>query len=518
MSQRKIALTLFFCLLACLAWGQNTRYDNVALGPRGPIAGATIAICTQPANTSTQPCSPLANLCSSLSDAVCVQPNPVTADSLGNYHFYVKQAQAPFTVQIYGPQVATPLILPDQVVGAGIATNNTFTGTNTFTGLLQCKNFEQIRCVDGANAAGWTGADACAWIVSAQADLPTRGGTVDARALQGTITCAGTFNVGSTTQGITLLLGHVQLIVQSGVTLFQGSRLLGSGGGSGTVGTTPTVIFASGSFPASTPLIQMQTSGIAEGTSLRDLQANCNNQTGCIGIDTGNTQDISDVVNVFVLFNRGNGVQVSGLSQNILFANVDVSASSLATTDNCMTITSSADHVNLFDFGCGSSAAGASTGAGVLCTACNFYLQGSHIENHVDGVLLTGAGNGTPVINGINALTGVTSVVHIASTWGGSAVINGVRKFGATNSIKNDIAAFNHVCTDESLSSYELGSGANSPQKFRTTCAAFSAVTFANLPTLPNGSQIYCTDCNATCAAGASTGRTCFRENGAWVH
>jgi len=43
--------------------------------------------------------------------------------------------------------------------------------------------------------------------------------------------------------------------------------------------------------------------------------------------------------------------------------------------------------------------------------------------------------------------------------------------------------------------------------------------TFATLPTAAiNGTQIFCTDCNATCAAGAGTGRTCFRENGAWTH
>ncbi len=34
----------------------------------------------------------------------------------------------------------------------------------------------------------------------------------------------------------------------------------------------------------------------------------------------------------------------------------------------------------------------------------------------------------------------------------------------------------------------------------------------------PNGSIVYCTDCNATCTANGGTGRTCFRENGAWTH
>lgn len=41
--------------------------------------------------------------------------------------------------------------------------------------------------------------------------------------------------------------------------------------------------------------------------------------------------------------------------------------------------------------------------------------------------------------------------------------------------------------------------------------------TFASLGTPANGVEVFCSDCNATCSAGASTGRMCSRENGAWV-
>ena len=53
-----------------------------------------------------------------------------------------------------------------------------------------------------------------------------------------------------------------------------------------------------------------------------------------------------------------------------------------------------------------------------------------------------------------------------------------------------------------------------------TTTSYSLAVSFpfASLPAAANGSAVYCTDCNATCTAGSSTGRTCFRENGAWAH
>jgi hypothetical protein len=56
----------------------------------------------------------------------------------------------------------------------------------------------------------------------------------------------------------------------------------------------------------------------------------------------------------------------------------------------------------------------------------------------------------------------------------------------------------------------------NSNEKF----IKWSGVTFSTLPnnSPDGGPPIYCSDCNSTCSAGRSTGRTCFRENGAWTH
>jgi hypothetical protein len=52
----------------------------------------------------------------------------------------------------------------------GVSANNAFTGNNTFTGQLLCKNLEYTRCVDGPNNAGWAGAGPGNWIDSAGAD------------------------------------------------------------------------------------------------------------------------------------------------------------------------------------------------------------------------------------------------------------------------------------------------------------------------------------------------------------
>jgi hypothetical protein len=43
------------------------------------------------------------------------------------------------------------------------------------------------------------------------------------------------------------------------------------------------------------------------------------------------------------------------------------------------------------------------------------------------------------------------------------------------------------------------------------------SLTFVSLGTPPNGTIVYCSDCNATCSAGSSTGKFCGRVAGAWA-
>ena|SRR5258708_9178932 len=153
-------LLILLTLLYGAAMAQNVRMDNIALGPRGPIPNATVAVCTQPANTSTTPCTPQATLCTSLTDPACVQPGVVTADTLGNYHFYVPISQGPVTVQIYGPAVAAPYITPDQSLPL-----NTIGFSKSLNNVLWADQFP--------------GSDIGAKINAAYAALPAAGGEID---------------------------------------------------------------------------------------------------------------------------------------------------------------------------------------------------------------------------------------------------------------------------------------------------------------------------------------------------
>lgn len=67
------------------------------------------------------------------------------------------------------------------------------------------------------------------------------------------------------------------------------------------------------------------------------------------------------------------------------------------------------------------------------------------------------------------------------------------------------------------IESYIWDNSSGRRLQFQNSQLTFPSFTFAALPASPNGTIIFCSDCNATCAAGAGTGRHCARENGAWV-
>jgi hypothetical protein len=98
------------------------------------VSGASVAICAQPANTTTTPCSPLALVYSNpqLTQALV---NPLTTDGLGNYSFYA--APAKYTIQIYGPGLTTKVIpdvvLPNDPSAPSFSTITTTSGISAFS-------------------------------------------------------------------------------------------------------------------------------------------------------------------------------------------------------------------------------------------------------------------------------------------------------------------------------------------------------------------------------------------------
>jgi hypothetical protein len=90
----------------------------------------------------------------------------------------------------------------------GTTGTGTHSGTETFTGQMQCKDFEAVKCVDSANSQGWAGADIGAWINAAYAALPSTGGEINIYNLGMACMNFTTPIVLSTSGKYPLLIGH----------------------------------------------------------------------------------------------------------------------------------------------------------------------------------------------------------------------------------------------------------------------------------------------------------------------
>lgn len=208
---------LIFLFISALAFCQGARYENhPAMKARADgalvAASATIAVCTQPANTSTQPCSPLATL---YTDATLATPctgtlkdgsvagatncsNPLVTDAKGNYHFYAA-TNVPYTLQTYGSGL-TVSVEPDITLPCG-PINCSVTGAitaQTLQGIPHCKDYA---------TPGVTPFQTM--MANCVAALPTTGpGTVNAMDVTDTtnLTMTGTWTMSR--NGTTILFGQ----------------------------------------------------------------------------------------------------------------------------------------------------------------------------------------------------------------------------------------------------------------------------------------------------------------------
>jgi hypothetical protein len=194
---RRLILLTSLLLLPSLASAQYSRYDGFILGNRGPLGGQSIAVCSQPAITLTQPCSPLISLYQGSSGVSL--PNPLTSDSYGNFHFYAPPGI--YTIQIYGPQVYTPYVLTDQTLPGGTITNG-----------------NPVLVVDGVQYTT---------LASAFSACPATGCTIDMRGNpSATASVLGTFDPGTTQ--VTILLGPYTYTVNQ-IVLRTGMHIVGAG-------------------------------------------------------------------------------------------------------------------------------------------------------------------------------------------------------------------------------------------------------------------------------------------------
>lgn len=110
------------------------RYDVTVQDAQGrALSGATVYFCSQPANTTVFPPTPLATVFSDLSGDALAQP--VITDGFGHADAYLTQGTL-YTVVYTHPLFATPLVYTDQQVGGGTGNSVTPVNASTLAGTI----------------------------------------------------------------------------------------------------------------------------------------------------------------------------------------------------------------------------------------------------------------------------------------------------------------------------------------------------------------------------------------------
>lgn len=242
------------------------RYDGTVQNAVGTaLPGVSVAILTQPADTSTQPGTPLATI---FTDATGVTPltNPLTTDNLGNYFFYA--APGTYTIQIFGAQLLEEQVFPDQEVvapGGGSVTSVALTVPTEFTvtgspitgagTLVLTKATQNANLVYSGPASGSAAAPTFRTLTSA--DFPAGTGTVSsvglsvpvpAALLSAAITGSPVTASGTLTATITLVNQNANLVfagATSGGAAQPSFRALVAADLPGTILTSATVALTS---------------------------------------------------------------------------------------------------------------------------------------------------------------------------------------------------------------------------------------------------------------------------------
>lgn len=244
--------------------------------------------------SSTQACAPLSTLYTDNTGTVTT-PNPFTSDGLGNVVGWAPAGM--YELQSYGPTVTTTIqnfsisCSPNSstsTCGVYLNGNNAWTGnethsgTETFTGQVNCKNFENLFCVDAANTQSWSGTDVGGWFNSLYSGLPSRGG----KSFLGPASNSLSLNFSTP---ITFNTSKKYPIVE-GLAPAGGGDTANPGGA--TLNYTPTTATSA----ITLDWAQSPTADTNPGAGLRDFglgNNNCNTFGGCassaIGLDVGPT-------------------------------------------------------------------------------------------------------------------------------------------------------------------------------------------------------------------------------------
>lgn len=540
---RRLLLLASLLLWVPSAYAQSVRYQSQVIGSRGlPLANQNVAVCTQPANTSTQPCSPLATLATSTS-TTSGGTNPLTTDINGNFFFYA--ASGTYTIQIYGPQISTPFVQPDTNVGAtGPASFTTITvsGPATFTGAVNSNNLaagnvankyataSAYRYVDGVGSDSNDGLSPGTAFATPQKCLTVvtglGGGTCDARTLY-TLSYSTEIDVGNhASQPPTTLLvppyGTWTCTATSGncLKVFNLSSVHGESAGQG-------IQFAITAGPTATVTDVCGTDGTVVGGGYVGISGiDCTAQSGTtVSGAVWNIQDLVDVskiTDVVAVTSASNSkaLWAHGLCCGTHLDRVKGIANAATGSVPC-TIGSLTDNNSGADIGpisCTNSGSGKSAIALVQSSGGN---TGSKIHD-VYAEMNVAGDTTSPVIAVTNSSGNVDVIdtVHFGSDAAGGASTRCIVDIALNSSvIIRNIQESNATCAinDHNTGRGIINPGANTVITDYSTenpcCGLSGYLSKPSIFGLTNNTGLQLFNTTTTCTTGASVGATCTTAN-----
>jgi hypothetical protein len=311
------------------------------------------------------------------------------------------------------------------------------------------------------------GVDACAKIAAAIADLPSTGGTVEARGIKGAQTCLNNPFVG-VTKSFHLLLGNATYTTSAKWIIPHMGWV--EGAGRGDAGINATVIKAAAGFPINTALVQLGNSAVSRAfhTRVEHLTIDGNNIAGSIGIYTNAANEQSGARNVLITGIRDACIRTdatSGLLMNYSFTEIECNVTTGASAAIRGVDLIGGMFANDGTFRNVTVNFGGSTKVTTAFSAQRFVgiIDHLHIENAVDGLLVVGtaAGGGVATYRNITGNSDVTNLVKISNAF----PLNGqsfqsVEPYGSTNTLVDQLSGKTITAGDQ-VASYTIGTSNN---------------------------------------------------------
>lgn len=501
----KIGLLSLVLVAAVGAWAQaGGIYGQVIqppppTGTGGPAAFATVRVC--PSTGLGVPCSPTSNLFSDTALSVPV-PNPFTTDQFGNYSFYllpgyylVQIGATPTITYIYqatsvgiGTVTSIGLSLPASVFSVS---GSPVTSSGTLTGTFISQSANQV-------FGNCTNSSAVPTFCSLTANMIP--GTLNATTIDN-LTIPATFTLNATLAAAvtvpTVSLSDNSNNAASTAWVKGQGYLAGSGSANQLVVWTGSTAVGSSVFTDT--LVADSAAGATSNTSEKFFwqyrPSVCSN-TSCKAADLELVWQAATNLPSATMWGAFAKAVISentaGTQNLAAIHGVEAQGVNNGGTSGVLNVTEVA---GVYAYG--------STGgnAGTSSTTRQAALR-AVTDN-------TGTGLTLPDNRAVDVLSGGSGV--------GDTITTDYGIYVRTPQTSSNLTTHYGIYVDDQTTGV---SGAAVGVNIVKDVLKFGSVTFANLPTgsnAPNGSTIYCSDCNNACSAGSSTGKTCFRENSAWV-